>query len=112
MQPISFVLAAILATTNAHMSMQFPYTRNRDANGNSFAVWKSNEPMWPGQSYAPEVCHGLPSADVPDGNTFAVGQVITLDIEGTASHYGGHCSMWYSTDDITFTKIADVNTAL
>ena len=34
--------------------------------------------------------------------------MITLKIEGTASHYGGHCSFWVSTDDDTFTKFADV----
>ena len=41
-------------------------------------------------------------------NQFAAGDVITLQIAGTASHYGGHCSFWYSVDDIHFTKIADV----
>ena len=34
--------------------------------------------------------------------------MITFNYGGTVSHYGGHCSFWYSTDDDTFTKIADV----
>lgn len=46
------------------MSMQFPLARDSDAAGNQYAVWQSNEPMWPA---APQVCHGLPSKDVPSG---------------------------------------------
>lgn len=83
-------------------------SRNRDAGGNDYAVWKLNEPMIPARSIE-GVCHGLPAENaVRPQNVFNAGEVITLDIEGSANHYGGHCAFWYSTDDVTFTKIVDV----
>lgn len=57
----------------------------------------------------PQVCHGLAKdTSVRSGNTFSAGETITIDLYGTASHMGGHCTFWYSTDDKTFTKIIDI----
>jgi len=57
----------------------------------------------------PEVCHGLAAdATVRTGNAFTAGDTITIDMYGSASHLGGHCAFWYSTDDETFTKIIDI----
>jgi len=98
--------ASAFLTVRGHMSMQIPLSRNRDASGNSYAVWQSNEPMIPAR---PEVCHGLPAeSSVRAQNVFAAGSVVSVFISGSASHQGGHCAFWYSADDVTFTKIADV----
>jgi len=86
-----------------HMSMQFPYPRD---NGGTYAAWQANEPM---VAVHPEVCHGLAGdTTVRTGNAFAAGDTIAIDMYGSASHDGGHCAFWYSTDDTSFTKIIDV----
>jgi len=78
---------------------------HRDNDG-TYLPWQANEPM---VTAHPEVCHGLAQdATVRDGNAFSVGDTITIDLYGSASHNGGHCTFWYSTDDETFTKIIDI----
>ena len=94
---------SILQSCMSHMSMQYPYPR--DSNG-QYAKWQQNEPM---VSVHPQICHGLSSdATIRDGNSFSVGDTITINLYGSASHGGGHCSFWYSTDDKIFTKIIDI----
>lgn len=69
-------------------------------------LYSTDEPM---VSDHPQICHGLDKdTEVRDGNAFSVGDTITIDLYGSASHNGGHCTFWYSTDDETFTKIIDI----
>ena len=90
----------------SHMSMKYPYPRDRDMYGRAYAEWQRNEPMIP---MHPQICHGLQSdATIRTGNTFSAGQSITMQLAGTVPHGGGHCTFWYSTDDRTFTKIVDI----
>merc|ERR1719204_1985598 len=99
------VLPLLLAVpfSSGHMSMQFPYPRD---NGGSYAMWQANEPM---VTVHPQICHGLAEdTTVRTGNAFTAGDTIQIDMYGSASHLGGHCAFWYSTDDATFTKIIDV----
>lgn len=92
-----------LPFTSGHMSMQFPYPRD---NGGAYAMWQANEPM---VTVHPSICHGLgEDTTVRTGNAFSAGDTIQIDMYGSASHNGGHCAFWYSTDDVTFTKIIDV----
>merc|ERR1719150_2416963 len=57
----------------------------------------------------PQICHGLDrDATVREANKFIAGEVIGIDLYGSAVHDGGHCSFWYSTDDMVFNKIIDV----
>ena len=87
----------------AHMSMLYPHPRD---NNGAYYTWQRNEPMI---SVHPQICHGLSSdTTIRDGNSFSVGDTITISFAGSASHDGGHCAFWYSTDDITFTKIIDI----
>eukprot|EP00485_Elphidium_margaritaceum_P006056 CAMPEP_0202699996 /NCGR_PEP_ID=MMETSP1385-20130828/13207_1 /ASSEMBLY_ACC=CAM_ASM_000861 /TAXON_ID=933848 /ORGANISM="Elphidium margaritaceum" /LENGTH=885 /DNA_ID=CAMNT_0049357093 /DNA_START=101 /DNA_END=2758 /DNA_ORIENTATION=+ len=88
------------------MSLLFPATRDTTAAGQSYIEWERNEPMVPAR---PTVCHGLPSeTSVRAENQFAVNDIITIQLAGTTPHAGGHCSFWYSTDDVTFTKVVDI----
>ena len=99
----ALLLAFAVPSIMAHMSMQFPAPRD---NGGSYLPWQANEPMI---AVHPQICHGLAAdATVRDVNKFAAGDTITIDLYGSASHNGGHCTFWYSTDDITFTKIIDI----
>jgi len=100
---LSFLL--LFPSIYAHISMQYPHPRDKK-NSASYEVWQQNEPMI---GVHPTICHGLDKdSTVRDGNKFNVGDVIDIDLYGTAVHDGGHCSFWYSTDDVTFTKIIDV----
>eukprot|EP01083_Nonionella_stella_P260388 887915_1 len=107
MSMISIIYSLLLFTLcHSHMSLQYPYTRHIDTNGIEYAKWESNEPMIP---MRPRICHGLPSeSTINPANQFAVGDTITIYIYGSAEHFGGHCSFWVSTNDITFTKIVDI----
>ena len=86
--------------------MQFPHPRDRQ-NGVSYAVWKQNEPMW---SVRPSVCHGLDEdSSVRNGNSFSAGDIIDIDIYGTAVHNGGHCAFWWTTETSSYWyKIIDI----
>eukprot|EP01083_Nonionella_stella_P211228 763957_1 len=96
-------LIVYLPVSLAHMSMQYPHPRD---NNGAYAKWQANEPMI---TVHPQICHGLPSeTTIKTGNTFTAGDTIIIDIYGSAPHAGGHCSFWYSIDDITFTKIIDI----
>lgn len=87
------------------MSMQYPLPRDT-LNGVSYAVWQQNEPMF---SVHPTVCHGLDKdSSVRSQNKFTAGSTITITIYGSAPHNGGHCAFWWSTDQVTFTKIIDI----
>ena len=63
--------------------------------------------MW---SVHPDVCHGLDEDDsIRDGNAFAAGEFVEIDIYGSASHNGGHCAFWWTTDESSdWYKIIDV----
>jgi hypothetical protein len=62
--------------------------------------------MW---SVRPSICHGLDEdSSVRTGNAFNANDEILIDVYGSASHNGGHCAFWYSTDEVNFYKIIDI----
>ena len=98
------LISTLISHALCHMSMQF-HTPRDTLNGASYAKWQQNEPMVP---MHPQTCHGLASTSVHTRNSFSAGDSLNIDLYGTASHAGGHCAFWYSTDDRRFNKIMDM----
>lgn len=101
-------LLILVAHVFAHMSINFPLPRDKKG-GVSYLTWELNEPMVPTPARK-QVCHGL-DADktIRAQNVFTAGQTINVKLAGSASHNGGHCAFWYTTNTGgNWKKIIDV----
>ena len=96
--PICACICFMLADVGlAHVSLQYPHPRDT-LDGERYEVWQQNEPV---VSIRPSVCHGLDKdTTIREGNNFDALDIIEIDLYGLSSHYGGHCTFWYSIDQV------------